>query len=316
MSLSSDESIAPIETIQMDNADSHIDLALLSVIVPVYNEKTAIRSTIEELKSACPEVEIVLIDDGSDDGTADEISTIDDITIVTHDRNRGYGAALKSGMRRATRKYIAWYDGDGQHRPEDLIAVATPVIAGSHDTIIGARTGGSAQKLDRVVGKTVLTRVAEFLTGQRIPDLNSGLRCFPFDLIRRYVHLLPDGFSASTTSTLCLIERGHRVGFQPITTRVRTGTSKIRIVADGLATARLIFRLVVLFNALKVFAMLGAGLIIPGLIYGTSIAIQRGEGFPTLAGIAIIAGLLTMFIGVVADQVTELRKERFEEPWD
>lgn len=312
----SDDSIPSIKTVQSKNAESRIDLTTLSIIVPVYNEKSAIRSAVKELKSACPDTEIVLVDDGSDDGTSAEIATISGVTIVTHDRNRGYGAALKSGMHRATGRYIAWYDGDGQHRPEDLIAVVAPVVSGSHDAVIGARTGSSAQKLDRIVGKAVLRRVAEFLTGQRIPDLNSGLRCFPLELIRRYVHLLPDGFSASTTSTLCLIERGYRVGFQPITTRVRTGTSKIRIVADGLATARLIFRLVVLFDALKVFAILGAGLMIPGLIYGISVALTRGEGFPTLAGIAVIAGLLTMFIGIVADQVTELRKERFEEPWD
>jgi glycosyltransferase involved in cell wall biosynthesis len=314
--LSSDQSKSPTETIQTDKNHTHIDLTDLSVIVPVYNEKTAIRGVIEELRSACPSTEIVLVDDGSDDGTAVEIFGMDDVTIVTHDRNRGYGAALKSGMRRATRKYIAWYDGDGQHRPEDLIAIVTPVITGSCDAVIGSRSDSSAQKLDRVVGKKFLTLVAEFLTGQKIPDLNSGLRCFSLDLIRRYVHLLPDGFSASTTSTLCLIERGYRVGFQAITVRTRTGESKIRIFADGLATVRLIFRLVVLFDALKVFAMLGASLILPGLIYGITVAIQRGEGFPTLAGTAIIAGLLTIFIGVVADQITELRKERFEEPWD
>lgn len=314
--MSSDQSESPPETIQPDSGRTHIDLTELSVIVPVYNEKTAIRDVIEELRSACPESEIVVVDDGSDDGTDAELSGLDDVKIVTHDRNRGYGAALKSGMRCATRNYIAWYDGDGQHRPEDLMAIVLPVITGSFDAVIGSRSDTSVQKLDRVVGKKFLTLVAEFLTGQKIPDLNSGLRCFSLGLIRRYVHLLPDGFSASTTSTLCLIERGYRVGFQTITVRTRTGESKIRIVADGLATAQLIFRLVVLFDALKVFTMLGACLIIPGIIYGTTVAIQRGEGFPTLAGTAIIAGLLTMFIGVVADQITELRKERFEEPWD
>jgi hypothetical protein len=158
--------------------------------------------------------------------------------------------------------------------------------------------------------------VARFLVGQPIPDLNSGLRCFPVDLIRRYAHLLPNGFSASTTSTLCLVERGYRVGYAPIKARRREGQSKVRLISDGLGTLRLIFRLVVLFNALKVFTLLGLSLVIPGLIYGVIVALEKGAGFPTLAGTAIIAGLLTIFIGVVADQVTELRKERFEDSWD
>lgn len=291
-------------------------LSDLSVIIPAYNEASAIRRTVEELKNGCPEAEIIVVDDGSSDGTGAELRSIDGITVLTHPRNRGYGAALKTGMREATRRYVAWYDGDGQHRPDDLIAVALPVLRGEQDAVVGVRGPGSSRQIDRVVGKAALTFVARFLVGQPIPDLNSGLRCFPIDLIRRYVHLLPNGFSASTTSTLCMIERGYRVGQVPILARQREGQSKIRLISDGLATLNLIVRLVVLFNALKVFTLLGISLIVPGLIYGVATALEKGEGFPTLAGTAVIAGLLTVFIGIVADQVTELRKERFEDTWD
>jgi len=291
-------------------------LSELSVIIPVYNEVTAIRKTVEELKSACPKLEIIVVDDGSDDGTGDAVQDLHGIKVLSHSRNCGYGAALKTGMRSASRSYVAWYDGDGQHRPEDLLAVALPVITGEQDAVVGVRGQGSARQIDRVAGKALLTFVARFLVGQPIPDLNSGLRCFPVDLIRRYAHLLPNGFSASTTSTLCLVERGYRVGYVPIKARRREGQSKVRLISDGLGTLRLIFRLVVLFNALKVFTLLGLSLVIPGLIYGVIVALEKGAGFPTLAGTAIIAGLLTIFIGVVADQVTELRKERFEDSWD
>jgi glycosyltransferase involved in cell wall biosynthesis len=291
-------------------------LSELSVIIPVYNEVTAIRKTVEELKSACPELEIIVVDDGSDDGTGDAVQDLHGIKVLYHSRNCGYGAALKTGMRSASRRYVAWYDGDGQHRPEDLLAVALPVITGEQDAVVGVRGQGSARQIDRVAGKALLTFVARFLVGQPIPDLNSGLRCFPVGLIRRYAHLLPNGFSASTTSTLCLVERGYRVGYVPIKARRREGQSKVRLISDGLGTLRLIFRLVVLFNALKVFTLLGLSLVIPGLIYGVIVALEKGAGFPTLAGTAIIAGLLTIFIGVVADQVTELRKERFEDSWD
>jgi glycosyltransferase involved in cell wall biosynthesis len=292
------------------------ELSDLTVVIPVYNEVAAIRQTVVELKSACPQIEIIVVNDGSDDGSEAELQSISGISVLSHSRNCGYGAALKTGMRSASRSYVAWYDGDGQHRPEDLLAVALPVITGEQDAVVGVRGQGSARQIDRVAGKALLTFVARFLVGQPIPDLNSGLRCFPVDLIRRYAHLLPNGFSASTTSTLCLVERGYRVGYVPIKARRREGQSKVRLISDGLGTLRLIFRLVVLFNALKVFTLLGLSLVIPGLIYGVIVALEKGAGFPTLAGTAIIAGLLTIFIGVVADQVTELRKERFEDSWD
>jgi glycosyltransferase involved in cell wall biosynthesis len=312
--VAAESSVRPGGT-QTDRQNSK-SLAELSVIIPVYNEVAAIRQTVVELKSACPQIEIIVVNDGSDDGSEAELQSISGISVLSHSRNCGYGAALKTGMRSASRSYVAWYDGDGQHRPEDLLAVALPVITGEQDAVVGVRGQGSARQIDRVAGKALLTFVARFLVGQPIPDLNSGLRCFPVDLIRRYAHLLPNGFSASTTSTLCLVERGYRVGYVPIKARRREGQSKVRLISDGLGTLRLIFRLVVLFNALKVFTLLGLSLVIPGLIYGVIVALEKGAGFPTLAGTAIIAGLLTIFIGVVADQVTELRKERFEDSWD
>jgi glycosyltransferase involved in cell wall biosynthesis len=301
---------------QQRRSEALTDQKQLSIVVPVFNEGSSVRRTLEELRTTLPEAEVIVVDDGSNDDTASQIAGVEGLSVASHDRNRGYGAALKSGMRKASRPFVAWFDGDGQHRIEDLIDVAAPVLSSEVDAAIGARGRGSGQQLDRLVGKKLLSFVAESLVGQRIPDLNSGLRCFRRDLIRRYLHLLPDGFSASTTSTLMLIERGYRVRFVPIRTRPREGSSKIRIVADGFSTLQLIFRLVVLFNALRVFTLLGAILILPGLVYGVTIALMFGRGFPILAGTAILAGVLTIFMGVVADQVTELRKERFEDRWD
>ena len=166
------------------------------------------KKTVEELKSACPKLEIIVVDDGSDDGTGDAVQDLHGIKVLSHSRNCGYGAALKTGMWSASRSYVAWYDGDGQHRPEDLLAVALPVITGEQDAVVGVRGQGSARQIDRVAGKALLTFVARFLVGQPIPDLNSGLRCFPLNIIRRYPHLLPYGYSASTISTLSHVARG------------------------------------------------------------------------------------------------------------
>jgi glycosyltransferase involved in cell wall biosynthesis len=291
------------------------DLGALSVVIPAYNEGAGIARTVSDLVAACPDAEVIVVDDGSTDATPSILRTLEGVTVLTHDRNRGYGAALKTGIRATSRRFIAWYDGDGQHSPADLMAVARPALEGEFDVVIGVRGSDSAKQMDRLVGKALLRWVAQFLTGARIPDLNSGLRCFRRDLLRRYLHLFPDGFSASTTSTILVMERGYRLGYVPIRAMRRTGTSTVKIVSDGLAALNLIVRLVVLFKAFKVFSLLGLSLIVPGLLYGVTLALTRGEGFPTLAGTAVIAGMLTFFLGIVADQVAELRKERFEDPW-
>ena len=291
---------------------TRLNLAELSVIIPAYNEEPGIGATLTELREACPEVEIIVVDDGSSDRTASTARGIKGVRVICHTRNRGYGAALKTAIRSTSRRCVAWYDADGQHRPEDLVAVARPVIEGKSDAVIGVRGSDSVRVRDRVIGKMVLGWVARLVSGESIPDLNSGLRCFRREVVMRYIHLLPDGFSASTTTTLMMLKRGYRVGYVPIVAKQRTGTSTVRVFSDGLRTLQLLVRIIVLFEAFKVFAVLGGALLVPGLVYGMLVAVIRGEGFPTLAGTAIIAGLLTFFMGIIADQVVELRQERFE----
>ena len=297
---------------EADRHDGSV-LADCCVVIPAFNEEEGIGSTVRELRAACPEVEIVVVDDGSTDATAAVARQVPDVRVLAHARNRGYGAALKTGIRNTSKLYVAWYDADGQHRPEDLIAVVMPVLHNKKDVVIGVRGQDSAKQRDRAAGKFVLNWVARLVSGERIPDLNSGLRCFRREMIARYLHLLPDGFSASTTSTLMALKRGYRVGYVPIVVKTRVGTSSVRMFSDGMSTLQLIVRIVVLFEAFKVFTALGAVLFLPGLVYGLVIALLHGRGFPTLAGTAVIAGVLTFFMGIIADQVVELRKERFED---
>jgi glycosyltransferase involved in cell wall biosynthesis len=289
---------------------SHSDV---TVCVPAFNEALVIREVLTGLRTTIPEAEIILVDDGSTDNTAEIARQVDGVIVISHARNIGYGASLKTAMRRASGKIVAWFDGDGQHRAEDLITVLGPALSGERDAVIGVRGEGSHVQVDRVPGKLLLKVVAELIAGEAIPDLNSGLRCFRTAIIRRYLHLLPDRFAASTVTTLMMIKRGYRLGYAPIVVGKRITRSSVRILHDGLSTLHLILSIFVLFAAFRFFSLMSACMIIPALLYGGVIAMHVGHGFPVLAGTLVISGVLTFLIGLVCDQITALRKERFED---
>ena len=179
--------------------------------------------------------------------------------------------------------------------------------------MIGLREKGSDTLPKRLPGKMVLKYVAEMVAMQKIPDLNSGLRCFRASVIKRYLHLLPDGFSASSTSTLLMIMRGYRLAYKGIKTKSRVGTSSVRMLRDGFGTLQLIIRILILFKAMSFFSVIATIQIVIGVSYGIIINFMNMQGMPVLAAILIISGLLTFFIGLLCDQIVCLRKERFEE---
>jgi glycosyltransferase involved in cell wall biosynthesis len=284
----------------------------LTICIPAYNEAAGIKNTLEGLREKFRDAEIVVVNDGSTDETLELAESVEDIVVLSHTRNCGYGASLKTAIRYSKGEVIAWFDADGQHRPDDLEKIIQPVLEDEMDMVIGARGKGSNVRVDRLPGKMILKIVAELIVGESIPDLNSGLRCFKSEVIKRYLHLLPEGFSASTTSTLLMKKRGYRMDFIGITTDKREGKSSVNIVYDGLVTLGLIVRILILFNALPFFSILGFLQIIPGVLWGFWYAVIRGAGFSVFASTLIISGALTFFMGLICDQITELRKERLE----
>ncbi len=276
---------------------------MLSILVPAYNECEAIKKTLQELRGLFPDAEIIVIDDGSTDTTA-TAAEIPGVTVLRHEFNRGYGRALKSGMRMASGKYWAWFDADNEHRPEDLVGMVERLAQGSLAAVLGERNRSAGNA--RALGKFFIWLLAVSLNVELKRDVNCGLRVFRADVIRRYLHLLPDGFSASMTSTMVMLERKYPVEFYPITVNPRIGSSKVT-VKDGFRTLVLVLRTILLFSPLRFFLPVGVGLGVLGGVYGTIIAIIAGRGFPILAALAITVGMLVVMIGLVADQVSQIR---------
>ena len=227
-----------------------------SVIIPAYNEEGAIESTLDQLRqqlSSCGgEYEIIVVNDGSNDGTGEVLARCQDISVIEHRRNRGYGAALKTGIRQAKHDLIVITDSDGTYPNEripDLVALTRDA-----DMVVGARTGPEVEyPLIRKIPKWFLRRFAEWMARQEIADLNSGLRVFRKDAAQRFLKILPDGFSFTTTITLAMLTNGYVVHFEPINYYARIGKSKIRPIKDTLNFVQLILRTVMYFAPLRVF---------------------------------------------------------------
>ncbi len=283
----------------------------ISILIPAYNEEAAVYPVLRELRERLPDAEIVVIDDGSKDGTAREVRREPSVRLLSHTENRGYGAALKTGMRQCRAPVVAWFDADGQHTIEDLVRLMEPVLKGELDANLGSREAGSDQVLARVPGKWLLRWVAQLIARRHVPDLNCGLRVFQTRVIRLYLHLLPDGFSASATSTLLMIRRGYRVRFTPIRSKARVGTSTVRL-RDGISTFALILRIMLLFGAFRLFTSLALLQMIPAVIYSIWVVLREGLGVPALGVVVFLSGCMTFFMGILSAQINEIRQELFE----
>lgn len=294
---------------KMQNYDVQI-----SIIIPTFNEEKAIGGTISALlkEPNLLQAEIIIVDDGSNDGTSEIIRTFPRVRLCQHRVNLGYGAAVTTGMRYAARPYVIWFDSDGQHQVEDLLNIAKALVHDDLDYCIGIRQPGSDQVTKRILGKSVLRFFVQLTAGRSIADFNSGLRGFKRELILHYLHLLPKGFSASTTTTLLMYERNHLGREIPITTQKRIGRSTVKNVRDGYKTVLIILRILLLFKPFMFFGSIGFLLIAIGAIYGFSQAITLRLGFPVFGSLLIVAGFQILLFGVLSDQISLLRRERFE----
>lgn len=237
-------------------------VSAVSIVVPCYNERAGLPLLLdtfdEKLKGYGVELEYVIVDDGSTDGSG-EIPLRPGMQVVRHEHNRGYGAALKSGIRAARHDWILIIDADGTYpvdRIPDLIREAEHC-----DMAVGARIGANvSHSIVRRVAKWPIHRLADYLVNRHIPDLNSGLRMFKKELAMRYMRLFPDGFSFTSTITLALMADGWRVRYITIDYFKREGKSKVKPIKDAINYFTLVMRMILFFNPLKIFLPLSFAL--------------------------------------------------------
>ena len=232
---------------------------LLSVVVPAYNEEGAILPTIQSLREYLADAgayEMLVVNDGSTDGTREILEQaekdVPGLTVVHHSRNGGYGSALKTGVRRARGKYIVITDADGTY-PNERIPELVAKCAEGWDMVVGARTGDDVTyPLIRKIPKLFLKAYASWIARMPIPDINSGLRVFRRDLAEGYLHILPGGFSFTTTITLAMLTNYRKVLYVPIAYHPRIGKSKIKPIRDTLNFVQLIARTGMYFAPIRV----------------------------------------------------------------
>ena len=279
------------------------DPRAVSVVIPACNEAEAIASVVSDLRSTGGWHEIIVVDDGSTDGTG-EAAAKAGARVVRHPYNKGNGASVKSGIRAATGEYILIIDGDGQHKPSDAVLLAAKL--GEYDLVVGARSASTQAGSTRRLGNAALNRLASFLTERDIPDLTSGFRAARREHLIEFLHLLPNGFSTPTTTTLAFLRAGYNVTFLPVEARQREGSSKIRLGSDGPKFVLIILRVMTIFSPLRVFLPVAAASFVLGFGYGVWTIITQ-QHITNSSVLLIMLSVVVLLIGLVSEQISALR---------
>ena len=288
----------------------------ITILIPAYNVEASIGNVLEGLREWRDRAEIIVVSDGSTDRTP-EIAERAGVRVIRHRVNKGYGAALKIGIRAAAGDIIVMMDADGEHNAAQIQRLIDAM--NDNDMVVGARGKDSYTPLIRRPGKWILSKVANYLAQTNIPDLNSGFRAFRKEVALRFLHILPNGFSFTTTLTLALFKEGHNTAYVPITTTPRVGTSTVNPIRDGINTLMLIVRIVALFDPIKVFLPTSITLFLLGVTYWIGSGVFRYAShiepafhIPSGAVTAILASIIVFMFGILADQVSAIRREKYE----
>ena len=281
------------------------DPSTVSVVIPAYNEAPSIAAVVTAMAAVARWQEVIVIDDGSTDET-EERARHAGALVVRHPYNKGNGAAVKSGIRHASGEFVLVIDGDGQHRAADSRRLVAKL--GEYDLVIGARSAATQATHLRRIGNEALNHFAGYLTGRDIPDLTSGFRAARREYLLEFLHLLPNGFSTPTTTTLAFIKAGYNVAFEPTEASSRQGNSKVRLARDGTKFLMIILKIVTLFSPLRVFLPVAIVSFTLGLGYAIwTIATQSHVTNSSV--LLIVLAVMVLLIGLVSEQISALRFE-------
>jgi len=277
----------------------------VTIVVPAFNEGDSIASVVTAMLAAAPWHEVLVIDDGSTDGTGAAAQGAG-ARVVRHPYNKGNGASVKTAIRSSTTEWIAIVDGDGQHPSEDALRLVSR--CGEFDLVIGARDPRTQATNGRRVGNAILNWMASYLTERPIPDLTSGFRVARRHHLLEFIHLLPNGFSTPTTTTLAFMKAGYNVTFEPIGARQRVGKSKIRLASDGAKFLLILLKIITIFSPLRIFAPISALAFSVGALYGAWNFVYH-DRIPNGAVLALMFSVMVLLVGLVSEQIATLRLE-------
>ena len=276
----------------------------LSIVLPARNEAEGLQKVLPALGRRFPEAELIVVNDGSTDETA-RVAEAAGARVITHPASLGNGAAIKSGARAATGDVVLFMDADGQHRPEDAEAILARLAEG-HDMVVGARKGDGQASWLRRMGNGFYNRLASWMTGYRIEDLTSGFRAVRIDKFRRFLYLLPNGYSYPTTSTMAFFRSGYSVAYVPIDAATRLGSkSGIRLLKDGTRFFVIVLKVGALYSPMRLFLPVSAGFFGLGLLYYGYTFLTAGR-FTNMGLLLFITAVMVFLMGIVSEQVSSL----------
>ena len=281
--------------------------ATTSIIIPAFNEAESITAVIEGLRGVAAWHEILVVDDGSTDQTVAR-ATAAGARVIRHPYNKGNGAAVKTGIRHATGRFILIIDADGQHSAGDAARVISYID--EYDLVVGARSGATHASLIRRIGNATLNAIASYLTERPIPDLTSGLRAARRDCLVEFLHLIPNGFSTPTTTTLAFMKAGYSVRFEPVAAARRSspGDSKIRLSSDSVGFVLILLKVITIFSPLRIFVPISAATFFLGAAYAAwTIATQSHVTNSSV--LLILLSVVILLVGLVSEQISSLRFE-------
>ena len=276
----------------------------ISVILPAKNEAEGLRRTLPALFQVLPEAEVIVVDDGSTDETA-SVAKAGGARVLSTPYSLGNGAAIKRGARAANGDIFVFMDADGQHDPVEIPRLLNELSSG-FEMVVGARGAGGQANIGRGFANWIYNRLASWMTGHEVRDLTSGFRAVRASSFLEFIHLLPNGFSYPTTSTMAFFRSAYPVGYLNIDVKKRVGTgSHIRPLKDGVRFLLIIFKIATLYSPLKLFIPVSMFFLSSGIGYYLYTYTQYGR-FTNMSALLLSAAVIVFLIGLISEQITSL----------